>query len=270
MMEAQQQTNSRSNAVIELRDIKRHYVMGPTTVRAVDGVSLDINSGEFVSIIGPSGSGKTSLMNLIGCLDTPTEGSYHINGEPVQGLSAGRLAEIRNREIGFVFQSFNLLPRLTALENVELPMVYAGVPARVRRARAKAMLDKVGLEGRGKHLPAELSGGQRQRVAIARALVGHPSVLLADEPTGALDQHTGVEIMAMFRELHAEGSTIIIVTHDLSVARQAARVIRVLDGLVVADGPASAYAAAAANTDSANAGGPVNGGDADPTAKEAV
>ena len=226
-----------ASTVIELREVKRHYVMGPTVVRAVDGVSLDIAAGEFVSIIGPSGSGKSSLMNIIGCLDTPTEGSYVINGEPVQGLSRGRLAEIRNREIGFVFQSFNLLPRLSALENVELPLVYAGLPARERRERAAAMLAKVGLEGREAHLPAELSGGQRQRVAIARALAGRPSVLLADEPTGALDQKTGVEIMAMFAELNAEGSTIVIVTHDLAIARQAARAVRVLDGRVVSDGP---------------------------------
>ena len=222
--------------VIELREVKRHYVMGPTVVRAVDGVSLDIAAGEFVSIIGPSGSGKSSLMNIIGCLDTSTEGSYRINGEPVQGLSRGRLAEIRNREIGFVFQSFNLLPRLSALENVELPLVYAGLPARERHERALAMLAKVGLEGREAHLPAELSGGQRQRVAIARAVAGRPSVLLADEPTGALDQKTGVEIMAMFAELNAEGSTIVIVTHDLAIARQAARAVRVLDGRVVSDG----------------------------------
>ncbi len=224
--------------VIDLRDIKRHYIMGPTTVRAVDGVTLSIVTGEFVSIIGPSGSGKSSLMNIIGCLDTPTEGSYHINGETVQGLSRGRLAEIRNREIGFVFQSFNLLPRLSALENVELPLVYAGIAARQRREQAMEMLAKVGLDGREKHLPAELSGGQRQRVAIARALASRPSVLLADEPTGALDQKTGVEIIEMFHTLNAEGSTIVLVTHDMNIARQARRVVRVLDGLVVSDGPA--------------------------------
>jgi putative ABC transport system ATP-binding protein len=223
------------DAIIELRGIRRHYVMGPTTVRAVDGVSLDIHAGEFVAIIGPSGSGKTSLMNIIGCLDTPTEGSYRIAGEPVEGLSRGRLAEIRNRAIGFIFQNFNLLPRLDALENVELPLVYAGISKRERKARALSMLAKVGLEGREGHLPAELSGGQRQRVAIARALAGSPAVLLADEPTGALDTRTGAEIMEMFHALNAEGSTIILVTHDMGVARQARRVVHILDGGVVAD-----------------------------------
>ncbi|MFZ4617161.1 MAG: ABC transporter ATP-binding protein, partial [Rectinemataceae bacterium] len=208
---------------------------GPTTVRAVDGVSLDIHAGEFVAIIGPSGSGKTSLMNIIGCLDTPTGGSYRISGEPVEGLSRGRLAEIRNRAIGFIFQNFNLLPRLDALENVELPLVYAGLSKRERKVRALSMLAKVGLEGREGHLPAELSGGQRQRVAIARALAGSPSVLLADEPTGALDTTTGAEIMEMFHALNAEGSTIILVTHDMGVARQARRVVSILDGVVVSD-----------------------------------
>lgn len=224
--------------VMRLENIKRHYIMGPTTVRALDGVSIDVARGEFVSIIGPSGSGKSSLMNIIGCLDTPTDGSYRINGESVDGLSRNRLAEIRNREIGFIFQSFNLLPRLDALANVELPLIYAGLPKRERREKAAAMLEKVGLGGRGHHLPAELSGGQRQRVAIARALAGSPSVLLADEPTGALDQKTGTEIMAMFAELHAEGATIILVTHDMDIARKASRVVRILDGLVVSDGPA--------------------------------
>ncbi len=226
------------NAIIVLHDIKRHYIMGPTTVRAVDGINLSIHKGEFVSIIGPSGSGKTSLMNIIGCLDTPSEGTYSIDGEPVEGLSRGRLAEIRNKAIGFVFQSFNLLPRLTALENVELPLVYAGIPAKERKARAAAMLEKVGLHGREHHIPAEMSGGQRQRVAIARALAGQPSVLLADEPTGALDTKTGAEIMEMFHALNAEGSTIIIVTHDMGVARQAKRVVKILDGVIVSDGPA--------------------------------
>ncbi|MBN1243024.1 MAG: ABC transporter ATP-binding protein [Spirochaetales bacterium] len=224
--------------VMALENIKRHYIMGPTTVRALDGVSFQVSKGEFVSIIGPSGSGKSSLMNIIGCLDTPTDGSYRINGEPVEGLSRGRLAEIRNREIGFIFQSFNLLPRLDALGNVELPLVYAGMPKAERRERAREMLSRVGLSGREHHLPAELSGGQRQRVAIARALAGKPSVLLADEPTGALDQKTGAEIMEMFAALHADGSTIILVTHDLGIARQAPRVVRIIDGLIVSDGPA--------------------------------
>jgi putative ABC transport system ATP-binding protein len=225
-----------ADSIIDLQDIRRHYIMGPTTVRAVDGVSLSIEKGEFVSIIGPSGSGKTSLMNIIGCLDTPSEGSYRIAGESVEGLSRGRLAEIRNRFIGFIFQSFNLLPRLNALENVELPLVYAGVPAKTRREISYAMLEKVGLHGREHHIPAELSGGQRQRVAIARALSGTPAVLLADEPTGALDTKTGAEIMEMFHALNAEGSTIVLVTHDMGIARQAKRVVRILDGLVVWDG----------------------------------
>ncbi len=225
-----------TESIIDLQDIRRHYIMGPTTVRAVDGVSLSIEKGEFVSIIGPSGSGKTSLMNIIGCLDTPSEGTYRIAGENVEGLSRGRLAEIRNRFIGFIFQSFNLLPRLNALENVELPLVYAGVPAKTRREISYAMLEKVGLHGREHHIPAELSGGQRQRVAIARALSGTPAVLLADEPTGALDTKTGAEIMEMFHALNAEGSTIVLVTHDMGVARQAKRVVRILDGLVVWDG----------------------------------
>ncbi len=224
--------------VMALENIKRHYVMGPTTVRALDGVSFEVRKGEFVSIIGPSGSGKSSLMNIIGCLDTPTDGSYRINGEPVEGLSRGRLAEIRNREIGFIFQSFNLLPRLDALGNVELPLVYSGAPKAERRERAREMLSRVGLSGREHHLPAELSGGQRQRVAIARALAGKPSVLLADEPTGALDQKTGAEILEMFAALHSDGATIILVTHDLGIARQAPRVVRIIDGLIVADGPA--------------------------------
>jgi putative ABC transport system ATP-binding protein len=216
--------------------------MGPTTVRAVDGISLVIHSGEFVSIIGPSGSGKTSLMNIIGCLDTPSEGTYHIDSEPVEGLSRSRLAEIRNKSIGFIFQSFNLLPRLNALENVELPLVYAGIPAAHRRERAAAMLARVGLHGREHHLPAELSGGQRQRVAIARALAGEPAVLLADEPTGALDTRTGAEIMALFHELNSEGSTIVLVTHDLDVARQARRLVKILDGMIVWDGEAEGAA----------------------------
>jgi len=228
--------------IIDLRDIKRHYLMGPTTVRAVDGISLVIRSGEFVSIIGPSGSGKTSLMNIIGCLDTPSEGTYHIDSEPVEGLSRSRLAEIRNKSIGFIFQSFNLLPRLNALENVELPLVYAGIPAAIRKERAAAMLARVGLHGREHHLPAELSGGQRQRVAIARALAGEPAVLLADEPTGALDTRTGAEIMALFHELNSEGSTIVLVTHDLGVARQANRVVKLLDGMIVWDGVAEGAA----------------------------
>jgi putative ABC transport system ATP-binding protein len=221
--------------MIEANDLSRHYVMGPTVVKALDGASFSIGSGEFVAIVGPSGSGKSTLMNILGCLDSPTSGSYVLAGEETSNLKRDQLAEIRNRRIGFVFQSFNLLPRESALENVSLPLVYQGVPMKQRRETALAMLAKVGLEGREKHLPAELSGGQRQRVAIARALAGRPAILLADEPTGALDTKTGVEIMALFHSLHDEGSTIILVTHDPKVARQAERVIQIQDGKILAD-----------------------------------
>ena len=221
--------------MIEAKDLSRHYVMGPTVVKALDGASFSIESGEFVAIVGPSGSGKSTLMNILGCLDSPTSGSYVLAGEETADLKRDQLAEIRNRRIGFVFQSFNLLPRETALENVSLPLVYQGIPMKKRRETALAMLAKVGLEGREGHLPTELSGGQRQRVAIARALAGRPAILLADEPTGALDTKTGVEIMALFHSLHDEGSTIILVTHDPKVARQAERVIQIQDGRILAD-----------------------------------
>lgn len=221
--------------MIEVADLARHYTMGPTVVKAVDGISFTINSGEFVAIVGPSGSGKSSLMNIIGCLDSPTSGSYRLAGEETANMKKDELAEIRSKRIGFVFQSFNLLPRESALENVELPMIYQGVNRKERRERARLMLEKVGLEGRGDHLPSELSGGQRQRVAIARALAGRPSILLADEPTGALDTKTGVEIMDLFHALHKDGVTLVLVTHDPKVARQADRVIQVEDGRVLAD-----------------------------------
>jgi len=229
--------------MIELTDIERHYRMGDTIVRALDGVSLSIASGEYVSVVGPSGSGKSTLMNLLGCLDVPTAGRYVLAGEDVAGLGRDRLAEVRNRRIGFVFQSFNLLPRVSALENVELPLVYAGVPRRRRHEIAREMLDRVSLSDRSHHVPNELSGGQRQRVAIARALAGGPSVLLADEPTGALDTKTGVEIMALFRELNEGGVTLIVVTHDPDVARQADRVVQVRDGKVLQDVPAKEWVA---------------------------
>jgi putative ABC transport system ATP-binding protein len=229
--------------MIELVDITRHYRMGETTVRALDGVSLTVGAGEYVSVVGPSGSGKSTLMNLVGCLDTPTTGRYLLAGEDVAGLSRDRLAEVRNRRIGFVFQSFNLLPRVSASENVELPLVYAGIPRRRRREIAHAVLERVGLGDREHHVPNELSGGQRQRVAIARALAGEPSVLLADEPTGALDSKTGVEIMALFRELNVGGVTLVVVTHDPDVARQANRVIQVRDGKVLQDVPAKEWVA---------------------------
>ncbi|MEI8093107.1 MAG: ABC transporter ATP-binding protein [Spirochaetales bacterium] len=227
--------------MIEVSGLSRHYTMGPTTVKAVDDVSFTIQSGEFVAIVGPSGSGKTSLMNILGCLDSPSAGSYRLAGDETSKLKKDQLAEIRSRRIGFVFQSFNLLPRESALENVELPMIYQGVSRKNRRERALAMLQKVGLDGREGHLPSELSGGQRQRVAIARALAGVPSILLADEPTGALDTKTGVEIMELFHILHRDGATLILVTHDPKVARQAHRVIQVEDGKILADVAASEW-----------------------------
>jgi len=221
--------------MIEVRDLSRHYQMGPTIVKALDGVNFDIASGEFVAIVGPSGSGKSTLMNILGCLDSPSLGSYRLAGDETSKLKPNQLAEIRNRRIGFVFQSFNLLPRESALENVSLPLIYQGVPPKKRKETAMAMLAKVGLAGREHHIPSELSGGQRQRVAIARALSGSPAILLADEPTGALDTKTGVEIMALFHSLHDEGSTIILVTHDPKVAKQADRVIQIQDGKILAD-----------------------------------
>jgi len=221
--------------VIEVHDLSRHYTMGPTIVKALDEANFTIASGEFVAIVGPSGSGKSTLMNILGCLDSPTSGSYTLAGEETANLKPNQLAEIRNRRIGFIFQSFNLLPRESALENVSLPLIYQGMPLKKRRETAMAMLEKVGLTGREHHIPSELSGGQRQRVAIARALSGKPAILLADEPTGALDRKTGVEIMALFHSLHEEGSTIIMVTHDPKVARQAKRVIQIEDGKILAD-----------------------------------
>ena len=223
--------------MIEIESLSRHYQMGPTTVKAIDGVSLFVDKGEFVSIIGPSGSGKSTLMNIIGCLDSPTAGEYRLSGEPVAHLSKDQLAEIRNRHIGFVFQTFNLLPRISAMENVELPLIYAGIPPRERRERAMEILKRVKLDGREHHVPNELSGGQRQRVAIARALAVRPEVMLADEPTGALDSKTGAEIVALFRELQAEGVTLIMVTHDPEVAGQGKRIVQILDGKILMDVP---------------------------------
>jgi len=220
-------------ALIETVDLWKSYVMGEEEIHALRGVSIQIERGEYVAIMGPSGSGKSTLMNLIGCLDTPSKGSYLLNEKQVSQMNDNELARIRNEEIGFVFQTFNLLPRATALHNVELPLVYAGVPAKDRLERAKAALQKVELGERMLHRPNELSGGQRQRVAIARALVNNPSILLADEPTGNLDSKTGANILALFRELSEQGSTIVLVTHDNKIAAQTPRRIEIRDGKIV-------------------------------------
>ena len=222
-------------ALIETRDLWKTYTMGDEEVHALRGVSLDIERAEYVAIMGPSGSGKSTLMNLIGCLDTPSKGSYLLNSKQVSQMNDDELARIRNEEIGFVFQTFNLLPRATALHNVELPLIYAGVSAKERSIRANEALDKVELGDRKSHRPNQLSGGQRQRVAIARALVNNPSILLADEPTGNLDSRTGVEIMALFERLHEAGNTIVLVTHEADVAAHAHRTIHIRDGQVEKD-----------------------------------
>jgi putative ABC transport system ATP-binding protein len=221
--------------LITTHDLWKTYVMGEEEIHALRGLSINIERGEYVAIMGPSGSGKSTLMNLIGCLDTPSKGSYQLNGKEVAAMTDDDLARIRNEEIGFVFQTFNLLPRATALHNVELPLVYAGVSSRDRQARAMQALEKVELTSRSSHRPNELSGGQRQRVAIARALVNNPSILLADEPTGNLDSKTGEEIMQVFHRLHEGGNTIILVTHEADIAAHAHRVIYVRDGQVEKD-----------------------------------
>jgi putative ABC transport system ATP-binding protein len=223
--------------LIQLDKLQRHFVMGDSTVKAVDGVTFDIEQGEYVAIVGTSGSGKTTLMNMLGCLAKPTQGSYHLGGRSVAELSDDQLSELRNQQIGFVFQNFQLLPRSTAAKNVALPLVYRNVPRRERKKRAAEALEMVGLGERMHHRPSELSGGQRQRVAIARALVTNPSLLLADEPTGNLDSATARDILTLLSTLHSEGNTIIIVTHEPAIAAQCPRAIRMTDGVVVADGP---------------------------------
>jgi putative ABC transport system ATP-binding protein len=222
-----------NGSIIRMSEIRKVYDTGKVKVEALKGVDLDIHQGEMVAIVGPSGSGKSTLMNLIGCLDTPTSGDYELAGERVAGVTRDQLAEIRNRRVGFVFQNFNLLPHITSLENVELPMLFGGVSPRERRERAAELLDRVGLGDRGEHKPTELSGGQMQRVAIARALAMNPDIVLADEPTGNLDSTAGSDIMSLFTELWQQGRTLVVITHDLALARRASRIVEIHDGRVL-------------------------------------
>jgi putative ABC transport system ATP-binding protein len=221
--------------LITIKDIGRKYVIGTEVIHALKSVSLSINAGEFVALMGPSGSGKSTLMNILGCLDTPTKGDYILNGTNVSHMSDNQLAEVRNKEIGFVFQTFNLLPRSTSLDNVALPLIYAGASKKERDARAHKALENVGLGNRVTHKPNELSGGQRQRVAVARALINNPSIILADEPTGNLDTKTSIEIMGLLEEIHSRGNTIILVTHEEDIAQHAHRIVRMRDGLIEKD-----------------------------------
>lgn len=223
------------NPLIQIKDIGRKYVIGAETIHALKSVTLEINKGEFVALMGPSGSGKSTLMNILGCLDTPTRGEYILNNINVSDMSDDELAEVRNKEIGFVFQTFNLLPRSTSLDNVALPLVYAGLNKKQRDERAQSALESVGLGNRVDHKPNELSGGQRQRVAVARALINNPSIILADEPTGNLDTKTSIEIMGLLEEIHSKGNTIILVTHEEDIAQHAHRIVRMRDGLIEDD-----------------------------------
>ena len=232
--------SQQSTAMILMRGIRKSYSTGRVEVEALRGIDLDIGGNDYVAVVGPSGSGKSTLMNIIGCLDTPTSGEYVLSGEKVAGLDRNRLAEIRNRHIGFVFQNFNLLPYASALENVELPLLFGGVGARERKERAEEMLRRVDLADRMDHKPTELSGGQMQRVAIARALVNRPAIILADEPTGNLDSASGQGIVGLFRELHGAGQTIVMITHDQAVARLASRIVQIRDGQIVEDRQAAA------------------------------
>ena len=224
-----------SNPIIQILDITKKYVIGTEEINALNGVSLEVQKNEYVALMGPSGSGKSTLMNMLGCLDTPTSGEYILNDKPVAKMSDNQLAEVRNKDIGFVFQTFNLLPRSTTLENVALPLVYAGMKKEERDARAKEVLEQVGLANRMSHKPNELSGGQRQRVAIARALVNKPAIILADEPTGNLDSKTSVEIMGLLEDIHKLGNTIILVTHEEDIAKYAHRIVRLKDGKIESD-----------------------------------
>ena len=226
--------------LIELRDVYKIYPMGEEAVHALDGISLTIDRGEFVAIVGQSGSGKSTAMNIIGCLDVPTSGTYHLGGVDVSTMNDDQQAEIRNKMLGFIFQQYNLIPKLTVRENVELPLLYAGIGAEERRRRAEESLARVGLSGKERNLPSQLSGGQQQRVSIARALAGSPSVILADEPTGALDSRTGREVLGFLQKLNAEGDTVVLITHDNSIAVQARRIVRLQDGRIIYDGDAHA------------------------------
>lgn len=223
--------------LIDLRNIYKIYQMGDTEVHALDGISLTIEKGEFVAIVGQSGSGKSTCMNIVGCLDVPTKGQYLLKGKDISKYTDDELAEVRNKTLGFIFQQYNLIPKLTVLENVALPLLYAGMKESEQRERALASLDRVGLKSKAKNLPSQLSGGQQQRVSIARALAGDPSVILADEPTGALDSHTGRDVMKFLQNLYKDGNTIVLITHDNSIAAQAQRIVRITDGKIMYDGP---------------------------------